>query len=104
MKKPINMKLLMPLEKHGISYSVYYFSCNLEHVLHNEQNVPDLQKKEYAEAFEDKYVESPQEFITFLKSDEISVTGSYLETWNFIKDGINSLNRYSNLWLFFEQF
>ncbi|OPL08314.1 MAG: hypothetical protein AVO33_11290, partial [delta proteobacterium ML8_F1] len=37
----------------GIPYSMYYFSCNLEHVLHNEINLADELKMEYAERFSD---------------------------------------------------
>ena len=34
-----------------IPYKVYYFSCNLEHVLHNEQNLPQEEKGEFADVF-----------------------------------------------------
>jgi hypothetical protein len=33
----------------GIPYSMYYFSCNLEHVLHNEVNLLDELKMAYDE-------------------------------------------------------
>ncbi|MEN1761058.1 hypothetical protein [Anoxynatronum sibiricum] len=39
----------------GIPYNMYYFSCNLEHVLHNEINLADELKMEYAAAFSDSY-------------------------------------------------
>ena len=39
----------------GIPYSMYYFSCNLEHVLHNEINLADELKMVYAERFSDSY-------------------------------------------------
>lgn len=32
---------------------------------------------------------------------EFKVNGDYPQTWDFIKKGLNSVNRYSNLWLVF---
>lgn len=84
-------------------YCVYYFSRNLEHVLHNRQE--DLNKEEkfdLAEKFEDAYVNSPNEFIKFLKSKDFCVDGSYEETWAYIMSEVNSLKRKCNFHLFFE--
>ena len=87
----------------NLRYGVYYMSCNLEHVLHNIQNADDSQKKELAKQFEDKYFDDPSEFVKFIYESEFAVAGNYEESWSYIKEGVNSLNRYSNFHLFFEE-
>lgn len=86
----------------GIPYNAYYLSCNLEHVLHNDANVDDNQKVDKAEEFSDSYFERELEFLDFIRTESFAVEGEYEETWEFIKQGNNSLNRYSNLHLVFE--
>ena len=86
----------------GIPYNAYYLSCNLEHVLHNDANIDDSLKVEKAEEFSDRYYEKEFEFLDFIRTDSFAVEGEYKESWEFIKQGSNSLNRYSNLHLVFE--
>jgi len=86
----------------NIPYNIYYLSCNLEHVLHNEANVKDNLKMELAEKFNDRFYEKANEFIDFISSEEFAVSGDYVDTWEFIKQGNNSLNRYSNFHLIFK--
>ena len=76
----------------------------MEHVLHNvATELTDDQKVELADAFADQYEKNPIAFIDFMESDEVAVAGTYTQTWTFIKEGTNSLNRYSNLRILFEQ-
>ena len=42
------------------------------------------------------------EFIDFINNKDFKVLGDYKVTWDFIKKDLNSVNRYSNFWLFFE--
>lgn len=86
----------------GIPYNAYYLSCNLEHVLHNDANIDDSLKAEKAEEFSDSYFGRELEFLDFIRTESFAVESSYKETWEFIKQGNNSLNRYSNLHLVFE--
>lgn len=86
----------------GIPYTMYYFSCNLEHVLHNEINLEYGLKMEYAENFSDSYYDKEKNFIEFINDDKFAVKGDYNDTWEFIKCNGNSLKRYSNFHLFFK--
>jgi len=79
-----------------IPYSVYYFSCNMDHVLHNEANLCREDKNKYATEFENKFFGKTEDFREFFYSEEFAVKGSYGETWQFIKGGTNSLKKYSN--------
>lgn len=85
----------------SIDYRAYYLSSNLEHVLHNKLNVPKSDKMELAEKFDDRYYGKEKDFIRFISDSSIAVSGNYLETWEYIKTDLNSLNRFSNLHLFF---
>lgn len=84
-----------------IGYKVYFFSCNLEHVLHNCQNTACEKKRAYSYDFVDKYVGRENGFVDFLSQNDFTTPGDYKETWQFIKEDCNSLNRYCNFHLYF---
>lgn len=87
----------------GIPYSIYFFSSNLEHVLHNiQKELSKEEKMKLAEEFSDLYEDNPKEFLTFLESAEFAVPGTYRESWEFIKENCHSLQRYCNFHLFFQ--
>ena len=70
----------------NIPYSVYYMSCNLDHVLHNKLNSTDEEK---------------EGFLHFISASYFSVQGTYVDTWKFIKEETHSLERHTNLGLCF---
>ena len=47
----------------GIPYSFYYFSSNLDHVLHGSKNLSEAQKIKYSRAFDMEYADDPNAFI-----------------------------------------
>lgn len=104
-RKAKNLNVLSCLNKINVSldYSLYYFSCNQEHVLHNLIDVPDNQKRTLAEKFNDQYEDNFDELKDFITSEEFAVKGSYLETWEFIKKDNNSLKRFSNIHLLLKE-
>ena len=83
----------------GIPYQAYYMSCNLDHVLHNIQNPSDEEKEKNALAFARRYRQDVGGFIRLIKGSDFSVTSSYIESWNYIKQGLHSLERHTNLGL-----
>ena len=80
----------------GIPYSFYYFSCNLDHVLHGRNNLSETEKIMCSRAFDRRYADAPDAFIRFMKDESFAVRGTYQETWAFIKEGTRSLERHSN--------
>lgn len=80
----------------GIAYSFYYFSCNLDHVLHGSNNLSEVEKIASARAFDLQYGDDPNAFIRFMKDESFAVQGPYSETWAFIKQGVHSLEQHSN--------
>ena len=81
----------------NIPYQVYYMSCNLEHVLHNEMNLTDSEKEKLAFEFAKKYSENLSVFVEYISCSPFSVAGDYLQTWQYIRDGLHSLERHTNL-------
>lgn len=88
----------------GFPYEIYYFSRNLEHVLHNiETDLTDNEKEDLAFDTADKYSEAPKDFLKLLYKEDFHVAGTYKDTWGFIMENGNSLKRYSNMSVFFEK-
>jgi hypothetical protein len=86
-----------------IPYAFYYFSRNIEHVLHDRaDNLSSREKRICSENFENRYADHPEDFVKFMKSREVAVRGSYHKTWEYIFRGTNSLKRGSNFGLFFD--
>ncbi|MEG1066827.1 MAG: hypothetical protein RSD85_04670 [Erysipelotrichaceae bacterium] len=80
---------------------VYYFSCNLDHVLHVERNLKKEEKINKAIDFSDKYTSNEAEFINFIFDENIAPYMEYDESWLEIKKDDNSLKRSTNLNVFF---
>lgn len=85
----------------NIPYSVYYMSCNLDHVLHNKLNSTDEEKEQDAFDFAKRFEDDMQGFLHFISASYFSVQGTYVDTWKFIKEETHSLERHTNLGLCF---
>ena len=59
-------------------------------------------KSELSDDFALNFFGREEKFLYFINSQEVAVKGNYRETWDFIKKDLNSVNRNSNLHLFFE--
>lgn len=103
-KSSILRRLSQVKEIAGSSYSIYYFSRNMEHVLHDNIGALSLDEKiKLADRFNDTYRNDKGAFIDLLSGSDFTVTGDYKETWQFIFSGTNSLHRNSNLHLLFPE-
>lgn len=99
-----NIEALLHVERLlRVPYTCHYFSRNLEHVLHNEADEhTEDEKAELADTFAEFYSTRPAEFCAFFHAPEIASPGDYLLSWEFVKQGINSLARCSNFHLALE--
>ncbi len=89
----------------GINYGVYYFSRNLEHVLHNRgEHLQNREKCRLAYEFSDRYKDDTEGFLSFISNETIAVNQPYKLSWAFIFSRCNSLKRYTNIQLVFEEF
>lgn len=88
----------------GYPYEIYYFSRNMEHVLHDKaEGLKNEEKEDLAFEIADQYHEESEKFLQFLYDDAFHVPGTYKETWEFIMKEDHSLKRYCNVAVFFEQ-
>lgn len=101
-RKSENMDVLTSLNhiKIGskkVRYSVYYFSCNLDHFLHGDANFNEHEKVRKALEFSIAHEDSGalEKFIGETEHDTTDMT--YDESWNYIKNGENSLKRHTNV-------
>lgn len=85
-----------------IPYQAFYMSCNLDHVIGDRNNLSDKEKKDLAEDFSEKF-ENIEDFRNFIINSSFSVCNghTYQTSWDFIQQNTNSLNRFTNLGIFF---
>lgn len=80
----------------SVPYRVFYFSCNLEHVLHDKIEVEEESKIKYARAFQDKYIDDLDGFVDLICNSTFTVDKEYKDSWDFIKKDNNSIKRFTN--------
>ena len=103
-KKRSNMDRLAGSKKIGATpYRVFYMSCNLDHVLYNVLNCTDEEKEDNAFDFLDKYAGKIDDFIEYITASSFSVMSDYRESWKYIREGLHSLERHTNLGLCFAE-
>jgi len=101
LRKQRNLNTLIGMGKAmGILFSVYFFSCNLDHVICNEANLTKTRKRDEAGRFDRKYSNDALGLLNFFQEKELASEGDYPESWHTIKSETNSLKRHSNLNVF----
>lgn len=86
---------------YSLPIEIYYFSCNLDHVLYSIRNLEEGLKIRNAEVFADEYENREADFIAFISNKSLCLAYNDTETWAKIKQEYNSLLRYTNLIVFF---
>ena len=83
-------------------YRLYFFSCNLDHILYNQAEPKPFDKNNQATDFA-KIYPNFKTLKKFFSDPNIAIPGTYEQTWDFIKQDENSLKRGSNFHLFLEE-
>lgn len=97
-QKSANLRKLKSINQiWNIPYRVYYMSCNLDHVLYNKRNSSDEEKENDAYAFARKYKDDIKGFISYMSDSDFSANTNYEESWKYIEEGMNSIERNTNL-------
>jgi hypothetical protein len=104
MRKRNNLEYLLSLPEQkikiktkSIPYEIYYFSSNLDHFINHDANV-ESGKKKLAQDFLYTYGLDTEDFTKYFLGDDGSVGHmGYMESWDFIKEGCNSVRRYTNI-------
>lgn len=85
-----------------VPYQLYFFSRNREHSLQNEsRELSRNEKTDMAFDFAIKFQGIEKDFITLVNDSTIKVPGTFQQTWSFIQKDNNSLHRYSNFHILF---
>lgn len=87
----------------GVPYQIYYMSCNLDHALYGKLNSTDDEKEADAFAFAKKYRDDISGFMKYISESEFSVVRSYPQSWQYIREGLHSLERHTNFGLCFQK-
>ena len=102
-KKELMDYLLSINEIRGIPYTWYYMSSNLDHSLYNQQNLGKEQKGAFADAFYSEFRGKEKLFIDFLEEEAVNgVPDSFPASWRYIREDLHSLERHTNLHLYFK--
>ena len=87
----------------GVPYQIYYMSCNLNHALYGKLNSTDDEKEADSFAFAKKYRDDIPGFMKYIGESDFSITGSYPQSWQYIREGLHSLERHTNFGLCFQE-
>ena len=93
--KVIN-KLLETKTIDNIPYSIYFSSCNMDHVLFNERNPIRSQKDRGSFEFAIK-CKNRDYLNSSIFAPDVAASGTYSESWEMIQKDYNSLARHTNL-------
>lgn len=86
----------------NIPFSIYFVSCDMEHVLFNQRKPTDDQKKQLCQSFRELCDSHPEILEESVFKKGVAAEGNYEESWEYImQPGLESLLRHTNLNLFF---
>lgn len=81
-----------------VPYSLYYFSCNIDHFICNDANLEYYKKCREADSFGRIHGNDLDSFVAYLKNDECgAVDLPYEQSWEYIQQDLNSVNRHTNI-------
>lgn len=100
-KTGILFKLLDVKQIANIPYSIYYVSCNMEHLLFDIRTVSKDKKRELADGFQEKCKDDPTYLEQSVFKKGICSNCSYDESWDEMLRECESLKRHTNFNLFF---
>ena len=109
LKRLVSMSEIVIRPKNGrntktVKYSVYYFSCNMDHVIHDKLNLTAQEKVRLADDFLVASSGTCETLKETLCSDSVACSNmTYQESWDFIMEGKESLKRHTNLNLLIEK-
>ena len=103
-KKDMMNFLLGLSDIRGIPYKCYFMSSNLDHALYDRQKLSKEEKEQYSNAFYELFQGREKLFIDFLRSDVVNgCPDSFPASWRYIKKELHSLERHTNLHIYFEE-
>ena len=99
-KAEILRKLIQTKLVDNIPYSVYFASCNMDHLLFGNRHLRPYEKNNSAMDFGVKLKEHPERLSESIFKQGIMSEGTYEESWEEIQEDCRSLERRTNINLF----
>lgn len=84
-----------------VPYALYYFSCNLDHFTADNPNLKSHLKILRADDFGRRFGNDLESFKEFISQDKGKVDMDYEGSWAYIQEGLNSIQRHTNINLLF---
>lgn len=102
-RKREKMDQLLALQDiNGIPYRCFFMSSNLDHALYNKQNLSANEKEDCSNRFYEVFQGKEELFIDFLNKEVVNgCPDTFPESWRYIKEGLHSLERHTNLHIYF---
>lgn len=101
-KKAEILRKLVEIKQVGnVPYSVYFVSCNMDHVLFDCRSLRPNEKTSKAFDFQVKCEKNAELLEESLFKKGVATETSYAASWTDIQEGCRSLNRHTNMNLFF---
>lgn len=103
-KKAEILQKLSEIQQIGnVPYSVYYASCNMDHLLFNKRTPAPNEKTGCAFSFIERCSKDPSILEASIFKQGVMAEGTYGESWTYITQDCNSLQRHTNINLFFDE-
>ena len=100
-KAEILEKLISVKQIGNIPYSLYFMSCNMDHVLFDTRMPPQGEKNSNSIQFQLKCQNNPSILLESIFKDGVKADKPYNESWEEMKKDCKSLQRKTNFNLFF---
>lgn len=100
-KAEILKKLIETKQIQNIPYSLYFASCDMDHLLFDRRNSPGPVKSENSRKFQLLCKSNPERLEESVFKPGIAVGKNYPESWSKIQYDCESLQRHTNIHLFF---
>lgn len=89
--------LLSKAKVAGIPYSLYFVSCNMDHVLDGNANISGTEKYILSEKWRKIFEDTPKKFIDVFTEANLILSEDYEKSWEIVKQETESLKRHSNI-------
>ena len=100
-KAEILRKLIEIKHIDNIPYSLYFVSCNMDHLLFNKRNPSQQEKGNSAMKFQLQCEKNPELLEESVFMPGIALGNDYYESWDAVQNDCESLQRHTNIHLFF---
>ena len=101
-KKVAILNKLIDVNRIGnVPYSIYFVSCNMDHVVFDKRNLEPYEKSNGVRRFQKECADKPRVLEESIFKEGVGTNKTFLESWVEIKEERKSLQRHTNFNLYF---